>query len=85
MLKAFLRYGGVNTALILALGLLPLVNLAGTTIEPQSTERKPAGFQRAIDPKVVAPLAVAFDVAPKLYEPAARFRLSIWRADARLN
>jgi hypothetical protein len=85
MLKAFLRYGWANTALILALGLLPVVNLAGTAIEPQGAERKPAGIQRAIDPKVIAPLAVAFDVAPKLYEPAARFWQSIWRADARLN
>ncbi len=81
MLKMFLRYGWANTALILALGLLPLVNLVGTAVEPQGTEQTPAGFQRAIDPKVIAPLALAFDVAPKLYEPAMRFWQSIWRAD----
>jgi hypothetical protein len=83
MLKAFRRYGGANTALILALGLLPVVNLAGLAIEPQGTEQAPAGFQRAIDPKVIAPLAVAFDVAPKLYEPSVRFWQSIWQTDAR--
>ena len=83
MLKMFLRYGWANTALILALGLLPLVNLAGTAIEPQGTEQMPTGLQRAIDPKVIAPLAVAFDVAPKLYEPAARLWQSIWPADPR--
>jgi hypothetical protein len=82
MLKTFRGYGAVNTALILALGLLPVVNLAGTAVE-QGTEQSPAGFQRAIDPKVIAPLAVAIDVAPKLYEPAARFWQSIWRTDAR--
>ena len=83
MLKAFWRYGGANTALLLALGLLTVVNLAGMAIEPQGAEQTPTGFQRAIDPKVIAPLAVAIDVAPKLYEPAARFWQSIWRTDAR--